>query len=254
MIKANPSNYSHSSKSTSSKSDSVALTDSTLSTIPLSTIVLSKKTKNKLSKKPCEVILLSLIVIACLLLIKPSYLYAKSVLAQVLLNYTWQTTQQAYQQSQQEKPQQYQDKDQKHLPWQWADSYPVAKLTYKKNDVSWIIMAGMTGRAMAFAPTWLEDSAKPNQYGNTVISAHNDSHFNVLENSDIGDEFLLEDQQGKILSYRIMTIDVVPQYDISSYLFQDETMITLITCYPFEVTNIAKTQRLVIQAVNDKAN
>jgi sortase A len=226
---------------------------------PLGTSTLSKNTANKLSKKPYQVILLSLIVIACLLLIKPSYLYAKSVLAQVLLNYTWQTTQQAYQQSQQEKQQQtlqqektqqYQEKDQKHLPWQWADSYPVAKLTYKKNNVSWIIMAGMTGRAMAFAPTWLEDSAKPNQYGNTVISAHNDSHFNVLENSDIGDELLLEDQQGKILSYRIMTIDVVPQYNISSYLFQDETMITLITCYPFEVTNIAKTQRLVIQAVN----
>jgi sortase A len=226
---------------------------------PLGTSTLSKNTANKLSKKPYQVILLSLIVIACLLLIKPSYLYAKSVLAQVLLNYTWQTSQQAYQQSQQEKQQQtlqqektqqYQEKDQKHLPWQWADSYPVAKLTYKKNNVSWIIMAGMTGRAMAFAPTWLEDSAKPNQYGNTVISAHNDSHFNVLENSDIGDELLLEDQQGKILSYRIMTIDVVPQYNISSYLFQDDTMITLITCYPFEVTNIAKTQRLVIQAVN----
>ncbi|HCM48132.1 MAG TPA: class GN sortase, partial [Colwellia sp.] len=74
-------------------------------------------------------------------------------------------------------------------------------------------MAGMTGRSMVFAPTWLEGSTKPNQYGNTVISAHNDSHFNVLENSDIGDELLLEDQQDKMLSYRIITIDVVPQYD-----------------------------------------
>lgn len=178
--------------------------------------------------------------------------------AQILLNYAWQTTQQKYQQSQQEeqltrqqeKPQLYPEKDQKNLPWQWADSYPVAKLTSKKNNISWIIMTGMTGRTMAFSPTWLEDSAKPNQYGNTVISAHNDSHFNVLENSGIGDEFLLEDQQGKILTYRIMTIDVVPEYDISSYLFQDETMITLITCYPFKATNSAKTQRLVIQAIN----
>ena len=103
---------------------------------------------------------------------------------------------------------------------------------------------------MAFPPSLLEDSEKPNQYWNTVISSHNDSHFNVLENSDIGDDLLLEDQQGKIVSYRIMTIDIVSEYDLSSYLFQDETMITLITCYPFEVTNTAKTQRLVIQAVN----
>ena len=198
-------------------------------------IAIKKQIKGTFHKKPYEIILLSLVVIACLLLIKPSYLYAKSVLAQVLLNHAWQQSQQ---------------KEQNYRPWQWADSYPVAKLTDKKNNTSWIIMAGMTGRAMAFAPTWLEDSAKPNQYGNTVISAHNDSHFNVLEKNEIGDEFLLEDQQGKILTYRVMTIDIVSEYDVSSYLFQDETMITLITCYPFEVTNAAKTQRLVIQAVN----
>ncbi|PKI12635.1 class GN sortase [Colwellia sp. 12G3] len=210
-------------------------------------IAVNKSTVDKLSKKPYEIILLSLIVIACLLLIKPSYLYAKSVLAQVLLKHAWQESQHEYQQ---EIQPQHQEKDQRNRPWHWADSYPVAKLTYKKKNVSWIIMAGMTGRAMAFAPTWLEDSAKPNQYGNTVISAHNDSHFNVLENSDVGEEFLLEDPQGQILSYRVMTIDIVSQYDISSYLFQDETMITLITCYPFKVTNKAKTQRLVIQAVH----
>ncbi|PKG83490.1 class GN sortase [Colwellia sp. 75C3] len=210
-------------------------------------IVLTTNTKDKFSKNPYKIILLSLIVIACLLLIKPSYLYAKSVLAQVLLKHAWQETQQTYLQAPEQDKQQH--SQEKYLPWQWADSYPVAKLTYKKNNVSWIIMAGMTGRAMAFAPTWLEDSAKPNQYGNTVISAHNDSHFNVLEDSDVGEEFLLEDQQGKILTYRITTINIVSEYDVSSYLFQDETMITLITCYPFEVTNKIKTQRLVIQAV-----
>ncbi len=209
-------------------------------------LALKKQAKGKQNKKPFEIALLGLVVIACLLLIKPSYLYAKSVLAQVLLNQAWQESQQQYQQK---IKQGYQGENKKSMPWQWADSYPVAKLTDKKNNVSWIIMAGMTGRAMAFAPTWLEDSAKPNQYGNTVISAHNDSHFNVLESSNISDEFLLEDSQGKILSYRIMTIDIVSKYNTSPYLFQDETMITLITCYPFEVTNIAKTQRLVIQAV-----
>ncbi|MFQ3311972.1 MAG: sortase A [Colwellia sp.] len=92
----------------------------------------------------------------------------------------------------------------------------------------------MMGRVMAFTLICLDDSAKPNQYGNTVISAHNDSHFNVLENSDIGDEFLLEDQQDKILSYRVITIDGVPQYDILSCLFQDEILITLITCTPLK--------------------
>jgi len=220
--------------------------------------------KVKFNRKFYKIILISLVIMACLLLIKPSYMVAKSVLAQVLLNHAWSEAQQ-------------QNNDQKRLPWQWADSYPVAKLTYikksgtsgafgdstgdftrnstsvvtevNKEEESWIILAGMNGRAMAFAPTWLEDSAKPNQYGNTVISAHNDSHFNALENIELGDDFLLEDQQGAILNYNVMTIDVVNKHDISPYLFQDETMITLITCYPFEATNTPKAQRLVIQAV-----
>ncbi len=52
----------------------------------------------------------------------------------------------------------------------------------------------LTGRTMAFGPGWLQDSAKPNQIGNTVISAHNDSHFAILENVNIGDIFQLEDK------------------------------------------------------------
>ena len=206
-----------------------------------------------LSRKMYKIILLSLVFIACLLMIKPSYMVAKSVLAQILLNAAWQEAKQ-------------QGDYQKILPWQWADSYPVAKLTYlkinsekgnkeignKETVDSWIILAGMTGRARAFAPTWLEDSAKPNKYGNTVISAHNDSHFNGLEYIDIGDEFLLEDQKGNTINYRVMTIDIVSEHDVSPYQFQDETMITLITCYPFKATSAAKTQRLVIQAIKDE--
>lgn len=181
-----------------------------------------------------KVLLLTCIAVACLLLVKPSYLYAKSVLAQVLLNKAWLQTQQ---------------QGKKHLPWQWADTYPVAKLTFKKEKVSWIVLAGMTGRAMAFGPTWLEDSAKPNQYGNTVISAHNDSHFTVLEKTIVGDKFIIEDNQGKKFIYRVMTINITSSDDVSPYLFQDATMLTLITCYPFEITSLAKKQRLVVQAM-----
>ncbi|MBU2870057.1 class GN sortase [Colwellia sp. E2M01] len=189
-----------------------------------------------------RILLIGLVILACLLLIKPSYLYAKSVLAQLLLNHAWQKS-----------LVQNGDNDHKYLPWQWADSYPVAKLSYiKGNDHSvknWIILAGMTGRSMAFAPAWLEDSAKPNQYGNTVISAHNDSHFDVLESAELGDELVLEDRQGKQITYRVATIEIVAEQNSEPYLFQDETMLTLITCYPFTTTNTAKSQRLVIQAV-----
>lgn len=188
----------------------------------------------KISKKLSKYISYSLIIVACFLLAKPSYLFAKSVAAQLLLDHAWQKSQQL---------------GDKYLPWQWSDSYPVAKLTDAKNHNSWIILSGMTGRAMAFAPSWLEDSAKPNQYGNTVISAHNDSHFSTLENTMVGDRFVLEDKHGVVFNYRVITIHIVPEGDTSPYEFEDETMITLITCYPFEVMNTPKTHRIVVQAI-----
>lgn len=175
-----------------------------------------------------------MIIVACFLIAKPSYLFAKSIAAQLLLNHAWQQSQQL---------------GEKYLPWQWSDSYPVAKLTDARSHKSWVVLSGMTGRAMAFAPSWLEDSAMPNEYGNTVISAHNDSHFSVLENIKMGDRFLLEDQHGVILNYRVIAINIVEEGDASPYQFQDETMITLITCYPFKITNQHKSERLVVQAV-----
>lgn len=209
-------------------------------------------------------VVLSVIVLACLLLVQPSYLYAKSVVAQILLNHAWQKSQhQVKNQTNNQSDNQSNNRSQnqsdnqsngqvvgdKHLPWQWADSYPVAKLSYVKGDTSWIILSGMTGRSMAFAPSWLEDSARPNQYGNTVISAHNDSHFALLENTEVGDSFLLEDKTGRVIDYRTVNINVVSVDDISPYYFYDEMMITLITCYPFETTNKPKNKRLVIHAL-----
>lgn len=175
-----------------------------------------------------------LMLLACFLIAKPSYLFTKSVVAQLLLNHAWQKSK---------------NLGDHYLPWQWSDSYPVAQLIDVKNNHSWVVLSGMTGRSMAFAPSWLEDTAKPNQYGNTVISAHNDSHFQLLENTEVGDRFIVEDEHGVKFNYRVITINIVDESDISPYEFQDETMITLITCYPFEVTNEAKRNRLVIQAI-----
>lgn len=116
-------------------------------------------------------------------------------------------------------------------------------------EISWIILAGMTGRTMAFGPGWLQNSAKPNQFGNTVISAHNDSHFAILENVNIGDTFILEDQSAKQEHYQIITMRIVDENDNTAYNYSDQKMLTLITCYPFTFSDSNKTKRLVITAI-----
>lgn len=188
------------------------------------------------------------IVIASIFCIEPLYLLSKATLAQYLLQQTWQQTIKGAK---------------KVTPWPWADTYPIAKLTYlgslptnlgnkhmqNKQAYSWIILSGMTGRTMAFGPGWLQDSAKPNHIGNTVISAHNDSHFAILENVNIGDVFQLEDNSGKTKQYQINHMRVVDENDNSAYEYHENTMITLITCYPFSLSNTNKTKRLIVTAI-----
>ena len=121
--------------------------------------------------------------------------------------------------------------------------------TQLKPVISWIILAGMTGRTMAFGPGWLEHSAKPNHVGNTIISAHNDSHFAILENVNIGDTFVLEDQHSRKQVYQIHSMKIVDESDSSVYQYSERKMLTLITCYPFTITNSNKNKRLVVTAI-----
>lgn len=196
-----------------------------------------------------------IIIIGSLSCIEPIYIFSKAILAQQFLNNAWKTT--------------LENKGKATKPWQWADTFPVAKLSllgsnnmqqlsaqpelkqlHNKNTLaSWIILSGMTGRTMAFGPGWLQDSAKPNHIGNTVISAHNDSHFNILAQVNIGDTLTLEDSEGLTITYRINEMKIVDQSSNNAYQFSEKKMITLITCYPFEISKAPKTKRLVVTAL-----
>jgi hypothetical protein len=44
-----------------------------------------------------------------------------------------------------------------HKPWPWADTHPFAELIIK--DKSWYVLAGASGRKLAFAPSHLSSTA-----------------------------------------------------------------------------------------------
>lgn len=171
---------------------------------------------------------------------KPLYFSIKATLAQYLLMQAWE--------NQQRDPL---VKQHSNKPWPWADTYPVAKLTLfsRKKDTSWIILAGLSGRNMAFAPAWLEDSAMPNNIGNTVISGHNDSHFRDLETVKVGDTFQLEDAFKQKKRYTVTALTIVDEKVTWPYQLTDNTQLTLITCYPFTASSTTKQQRLIINAL-----
>ncbi|AWB67142.1 class GN sortase [Saccharobesus litoralis] len=163
-----------------------------------------------------------------------AYLFGKAQVAQMLLHQSWQQTL---------------DDGAEHKPWSWADTYPVAKLINHRTQDSWIVLSGMNGRTMAFGPGWKQDSATPNQFGNTVIAAHNDSHFSQLQTSQIGDQLSLQSANGVEFDYKITHIDVVHQSDISWFQIEQDMRLTLITCYPFQSNQRNTEQRYIVQAI-----
>ena len=50
-----------------------------------------------------------------------------------------------------------------------------------------IVLAGASGRTLAFGPGHLDGSARPGEPGNCVLSAHRDTQFAFLRRLEIGD-------------------------------------------------------------------
>ncbi|MDH5303597.1 MAG: class GN sortase [Gammaproteobacteria bacterium] len=136
----------------------------------------------------------------------------------------------------------------KPVPWPWADTWPVARLTARGGDVELIVLAGDSGRTLAFGPGHLSASALPGEPGNTVIAGHRDTHFSFLRDIEIGEFLVLETVSGKKHLYKVVGTDVVDSRRGSLLLDTDEAYLSLVTCYPFEAREPGGPMRYVVTA------
>lgn len=113
---------------------------------------------------------LSCLLVALYLFSSAGYIHAKAIFAQFLIADAWQVTLQTTENT---------------PPWSWADTYPVAKLTVA--DETSYVLAGATGRTLAFGPGHMSSTSLPGEQGNAVITGHRDTHFAVLEGVNVGD-------------------------------------------------------------------
>lgn len=133
-------------------------------------------------------------------------------------------------------------------PWPWADTHPVAKLTIDRDGSQIIVLAGASGRTMAFGPGHLDGSALPGQPGNCVITAHRDTHFAPLRYVGPGEVITLQCLDGRVLHYRITATRVVRKQDTSVLRQDGRDRLTLITCYPFDAIRPGTPLRYVVVA------
>jgi len=167
------------------------------------------------------------------------YIFAKAELAQYLIADAWHKSLQS---------------DEQYKPWPWADTHPVAELIIK--DKSWYVLAGASGRNLAFAPTHVSSTPEPGEKGNSVIVGHRDTQFNSLKWLQKGDLIEVKTkhrrQQFKVTMLRI-ALDSQLEYvqnNIGNDTFDDgQSILTLVTCYPFDSMLPNPTHRYVVRAI-----
>jgi sortase A len=174
-----------------------------------------------------------LIVLGGALLAAGFWMPAKAELAQQLLNRAWQRAAAG---------------DASAKPWPWADTHPVARLTLPRSDEALTVLAGASGRNLAFAPALLDGTAAPGTNGVSVIAGHRDTHFRSLATLAIGDEVTLERPDGSVLSYEVAALDVVDSDRASLRLDADESVVVLVTCWPFDAVTVGGSWRYVVTA------
>ena len=133
-------------------------------------------------------------------------------------------------------------------PWPWADTSPIARLAIPELGVSWIVLAGASGRNLAFAPSHMDGSAMPGDIGVAMISGHRDTHFAVLEQLGVGAKLVVETADGATYSYQVTTTQIVDSTHARIRLDSSERLLVLTTCYPFDAVTAGGPLRFIVEA------
>ena len=174
-----------------------------------------------------------LIALGAALLAMGFWLPAKAELAQHLLNRAWDRAAAG---------------DPEAKPWPWADTHPVARLALPGGGEPLTVLAGASGRTLAFAPALMDGSAEPGAAGASVIAGHRDTHFRRLATLAIGDEVVVERPDGTSLTYEVTALDVVDSRRAQLRLDADESIVVLVTCWPFDAVAVGGDWRYVVTA------
>lgn len=173
----------------------------------------------------------ALLATAMMIAANAAWLPAKAALAQQMLQSSWQSAQ---------------ADGRAHRPWPGADTHAVARLLQPRLGVDQIVLAGDSGRPLAFGPGWAESSAAPGSgTGTTIISGHRDTHFAWLRDLRPGDALTLETPQGP-RDFQVSAMQVVDSRAHRIATHRDGASLVLVTCWPFDATAPRGPMRYVV--------
>jgi len=160
-----------------------------------------------------------LVVFGSLLAGQGLYIRAKAMLAQVLLERAWAETLAT---------------GRPVKAWSWADTHPVAKISFPRLGESEIVLEEAGGEALAFGPAHVAGSPVPGARGTSVIGGHRDTHFVFLKDVRQGDEIVVATSEGHAVTYHVTGTAIVHPQSSGIATGGLARRLALVTCYPFD--------------------
>lgn len=114
------------------------------------------------------------------------------------------------------------------------------------NNRKVVIVNGISNRDLRGAAGHAKNSVLPGEIGNCVVFGHRDGVFRGFKNLKIGDIIVFKTLKWEV-KYKIISMTIEkPKAEVISRKYYDRSILTLITCYPFNYVGAAPNRYVVV--------
>jgi sortase A len=131
-------------------------------------------------------------------------------------------------------------------PLRPATGAVVGRVEIPRVGVSAVVREGDDARVLRGAVGHIPGTALPGEVGNAALAGHRDTFFRGLRNIRKGDEIVVRTPAGDA-RYLVRNTRVVEPTDVSVLAPAEGSMLTLVTCYPFNYIGAAP-RRFIVNA------
>lgn len=124
---------------------------------------------------------------------------------------------------------------------------PEAVLRIPGLKLSVPVYADTSARNLNRGAGFIAGTGRPEAAGNVGIAAHRDGFFRALKDVSVGDRLELERLSGTRV-YRVSALSIVSPDDTRPLRQSGDSVVTLVTCYPFYYVGSAP-RRYIVRAV-----
>jgi sortase A len=122
----------------------------------------------------------------------------------------------------------------------------LGRIEISRIGIAVVIIEGVDGKSLRRGVGHLPGSALPGAHGNIALAGHRDTFFRDLRNIRQDDQITLA-TLGDSYKYQVDSIRIVAENEIQVLEDSGDSVLTLVTCYPFYYVGPAP-KRFIVRA------